>query len=407
VSRQDSRFPGALTLAQFNQNPRQTNTPNDYASIDTNRFTAFVERKLGDWEAAAELSHRERKADAFYLGSWGASSVKYDTHQTQFSPRLRKVSASGGVTNELVAGLDFTHWNRTDNSTYSQADATQNSRAIYLRDEVKLGKARVAAGFRHENFDKDSSGSAVYSTKQSLNAWELQGSYAVAPVATVFAKAGRSYRVGNADENAQTALANDPLKPQTSNDLEFGATLGNQAKKVTVRLFQHKLHDEIFFDPTAGYYGANVNLDPTRRRGIEIEASLRLAPALMLNANAQHVQASFTDGSYAGREMVMVPKNTATARLSWLPGSGQTASVGMQWADEQRYGGDFDNTCSAKIPSHLTFDARYAKKIGQWEFAVSGANLTNKHYFSNAYGCRYGIYPDAGRQLKVSARYDF
>ncbi|MBS1170448.1 MAG: outer rane hemin/siderophore receptor protein [Burkholderiaceae bacterium] len=413
VSRQDSRLPGALTLAQFNANPRQANTPNDYASLDTNRFTAFVERRLGEWDAAAELSHRERKASAFYdMGSYGTSMVKYDTKQTQFSPRLRKLSTSGGVTNEFVAGLDFTHWNRVTDSASSKADATQNSRAVYLRDEVKWGNARIAAGVRHENFDKDSVDpvpytKATYSKKQSLNAWELQGSYALAPQATVFAKAGRSYRVANVDENALTALANEPLKPQTSNDLELGATFGDKAKKLTVRLFQHRLHDEIFYDPTVGYYGANVNLDPTRRRGIEIEGSLRLAPAWMVNANLQHVQATFTDGPYAGREMVMVPKNTASARLSWLPGSGQSASVGAQWASEQRYGGDFSNTCSARIPSHLTFDARYAQKIGQWEFALVGANLTNRHYFSNAYGCASGIYPDAGRQLKVTARYDF
>ena len=413
VSRQDSRFPGSLTLAQFDANPRQASTPNDHASIDTNRFTAFAERRFGDWEVAAELSHRERKASAFYdMGSYGTSTLKYDTTQTQFSPRLRNVSTNGGVTNEFVAGLDFTHWNRVTDSAYSQADATQKSKAIYLRDEVKWGNARLAAGFRHESFDKDSVDpvpytTATYSKKQSLNAWELQGSYALTPQATLFAKAGRSYRIANVDENALTALANEPLKPQTSNDLELGASLGDKAKKLTVRLFQHRLHDEIFFDPTAGYYGANVNLDPTRRRGIEVEGSVRLAPAWMLSANWQHVQATFTDGPNAGREMVMVPKNTATARLSWLPGSGHSASVGAQWASEQRYGADFSNTCSAKIPAHLTFDARYARKIGQWEFAVSGANLTNRHYFSNAYGCLYGIYPDAGRQLKVSARYDF
>jgi iron complex outermembrane receptor protein len=55
----------------------------------------------------------------------------------------------------------------------------------------------------------------------------------------------------------------------------------------------------------------------------------------------------------------------------------------------------------------VTFDARYAVKLGPWEFAASGLNLADRHYFSNAYGCRSGIYPSDGRQLKLSARYDF
>jgi iron complex outermembrane receptor protein len=105
--------------------------------------------------------------------------------------------------------------------------------------------------------------------------------------------------------------------------------------------------------------------------------------------------------------MVLVPKNIVTARLSWVPGDGQSADLGAQWVDSQRYGSDFDNSCAALIPAHATFDARYAKKFGAWEVALSGLNLADKRYFSQAFGCKSGIYPSAGRQMKISARYDF
>jgi iron complex outermembrane receptor protein len=75
--------------------------------------------------------------------------------------------------------------------------------------------------------------------------------------------------------------------------------------------------------------------------------------------------------------------------------------------DKQRYGGDFTNQCNGEIPSYTTLDARYARKFGQWEWAVSGQNLTDKHYYSQAFSCKGGIYPSNGRQLKISARYDF
>jgi iron complex outermembrane receptor protein len=102
-----------------------------------------------------------------------------------------------------------------------------------------------------------------------------------------------------------------------------------------------------------------------------------------------------------------VPKNVITAHLNWLPGDGQNAWVGTQWVDAQRYGGDFSNTCAALIPSHATLDARYARTLGSWEWSVAGSNLTDRHYFTNAYGCMTGIYPDDGRQMKVSLRYSF
>jgi iron complex outermembrane receptor protein len=52
-------------------------------------------------------------------------------------------------------------------------------------------------------------------------------------------------------------------------------------------------------------------------------------------------------------------------------------------------------------------DARYGIRLGAWEVAATGLNLADRRYFSNAFGCQGGIYPSDGRQLKLSARYDF
>ncbi|MES2538500.1 MAG: TonB-dependent receptor [Pseudomonadota bacterium] len=409
IARQDSRLAGGLSLAQYQNNPRQTLTPKQYAVIDTDRYTAFIERRFGAWEAAAELSHRERTT---LYGTDGTSPMVYKGRQTQFSPRIRNLRSIDGMINELVVGFDLIRWNRDVDSSFSQQRASQKSRAVYARDELRVGKARVALGARHEVFDKDSVdpapfSTATYSSSQALNAWELQGSYEIAPLVNLFAKAGQSYRVANVDENGFTAVPNRPLNPQTSHDLELGASVGNAENRLTAKLFRHRLRNEIFFDPTIGFFGANGNLDPTRRQGVEVETSTRIAKTFRLSAQWQHVNAEFTDGVNAGKEMVLVPKNTVSMRLSWLPGDGQTADIGAQWVGSQRYGGDFSNSCSAVIPSYTTLDGRYARRVGQWEFAVIGNNLTDKNYFSQAYSCRGGIYPSAGRQIKVSARYDF
>ncbi|NYS34364.1 hypothetical protein HZZ02_11680, partial [Streptococcus danieliae] len=53
-TRQESRFPGSITLAQFETNPRQTKTPKDFGSVDSDRYTAFAEGRLGAIDLAAE-----------------------------------------------------------------------------------------------------------------------------------------------------------------------------------------------------------------------------------------------------------------------------------------------------------------------------------------------------------------
>jgi iron complex outermembrane receptor protein len=394
-SRQDSRFPGSLSLAVFNADPHQTSTPNDFGSLDTDRVTAFAERRIGDFDLAAELSQRERTVKGTYSNATFTSTGK----QTQFSPRVRHLGKFDGLLNEVVVGIDLTRWNRMTNFD----DESQDSKAIYVRDEIKFEgphNARLALGARHETFDKDAQS---YSIGQSQNAWELQGSFDAVPLVNLYAKAGQSYRVANADENGYTATLK-PLLGQTSHDLELGVAVGDAARKLTARVFRHNLNNEIFFDPTTY---KNTNLDPTKRQGIELDASMRIAADWRVSGQVQHVQARFTDGPNDGKEMVLVPKNIVTARLSWLPGDGQSADFGAQWVDSQRYGSDFSNSCTALMPAFTTFDARYAKKFGAWEVALSGLNLADKRYYSQAFGCQSGIYPGAGRQMKVSARYDF
>ncbi|MGH8853463.1 MAG: TonB-dependent receptor family protein [Telluria sp.] len=417
-AQQDSRFAGSLTEAQFLANPRQTFTPDDFGSVDTDRASAFIEHRIGSVELAAELSHREREvaANYFYMsgGSKVASRLRYDASQTQFSPRLRHTAVLGDKRNELVAGIDLARWTRQTTSDFSLGDAEQESKAFYLRNEILWNaphNARLAVGGRHERFTKDYSDPLGFPPvvnehrTQSINAWSLEGSIDVLPQVTMFAKAGRSYRIANVDENS---LRSGPevLEPQTSRDLELGVSAGSAARQLSARLFRHRLQNEIFYDPTIGW-GANTNLAPTRRQGAEIEGKLAFAQAWRLTGQWQHVNAEFTSGPNAGREMVLVPKNVVSARLAWAPAGSHSADIGAQWVDRQRYGSDFTNRCSTRIPSYTTFDARYAYRIKGWEAAVTALNLADRQYYSQAFGCRSGIYPSDGRQLKLSLRYDF
>lgn len=404
----DVELPGSLNLVQFEADPRQSLTPRDNGAMRTTRTSAFVEHRAGAVDLAAELSRRDRwvRSD-YYLPDLSLSRGLYDTRQDQFSPRLRHRAQLGGVVNEVVAGFDWTRWERSVDYGFGPSDSRQTSRALYLRDEIKWNaphNARLAVGARRELFDKqDPAGD----TRQYQNAWEVQGSVDVARLTNLYARLGRSYRVPNADENGYRAsLA--ALDIQTSRDIEAGVSLGDGARRATLRAFRHALTNEIFFDPTVNAgWGANANLDPTERKGVELELDAQLARDWRAVAQLQHVKARFRDGPNAGREMVLVPRNAVTTRVTWAPGTGHSADLGVQWVSSQRYGSDFANTCRARVPSYHTVDGRYARRLGAWEFAVSGLNLTNEHYFSNAFGCEYGIYPSNGRQVKASVRYDF
>ena len=71
---------------------------------------------------------------------------------------------------------------------------------------------------------------------------------------------------------------------------------------------------------------------------------------------------------------------------------------------------DFANQC--RIPGHATADLRYAYTWGQAELALGIANLTDRKYYTQAFGCTAAgvttsIYPEAGRTITASVLYRF
>ncbi|MDB5992181.1 MAG: outer rane hemin/siderophore receptor protein [Herbaspirillum sp.] len=417
------RTAGALTMAQYLDNPRSSYTPDDYGATHVNRAVLSAEQRMGAFELAAQLSQRDKTYYSHTVDSFGSiSDYATRSRTTQFSPRLRYTADIGKWHNELVTGFDVAESARQAVSASSLAAGVQRSRALYARNEIRRGDdggVRLAFGMRRETFDRRSTDALVsnqnsnYAQSQALTAWDVQGSVAPLSRTMLFAKAGRSYRVANVDENGFTLQPGQMLRPQTSDDLAFGATLGAPESRhaLTLTLFQHHLRNEIMYDPTianpaTGGNGANVNLDPTLRRGVELEMRSQLTGGLALSASFQHVDARFRAGANAGKEVVLTPRNTASARLNWNNGA-QSAHIGGQWVASQRYGSDFANTCAARMPSYVTLDARYALRLAKWELALSGTNLGNRNYFSQAYGCAGGIYPASGRQLDFSVRYDF
>ncbi|KAF1043763.1 MAG: Fe(3+) dicitrate transport protein FecA [Herbaspirillum frisingense] len=409
IARADYGLPGSLSQAQYDANARQTTKPLDNGSYDNDTLTAFLERRFGAFDVAAELSHREKILRGNYVSS--ASTTQSNIRSTQFSPRIRHVLQTGAIKNEWIAGVDLAEWSSATNASYGNSDAAQRSKAFYLRDEIEFDKnARVAAGVRRELFNQ-SSVSGVYGRESAVNAWDLQASYAPLPLLRAFAKTGQSYRLATPDENGYTALPGGQLlKPQVSHDVELGATLGSDERQLTARWFRHKVRDELYYDPTANFgFGANSNLDPTRHQGVELEGRLRVSESVTLSAMYQHIDAKFVDGVNSGKELALVPKNTLSTRVNWKSGN-QSADAGVRWVDRQRMGNDFSNTC-AKMPSFTALDARYAVRVNAWEFALTGTNLADRKYYSQAYGCTggavSGIYPENGREVKFTARYDF
>lgn len=405
-------LPGSLAASEYENNPRQTTTPNNNASIDNNRTGLFAEASIGDWLLAADAGWRDKKLRSLYVSSYGRTHFDYDVKATNYALRAVHSAKLATFTNSLTLGMDYGSWQR-DNLTYLTT-ASQSSRAWYARNELTLAATGtvLSLGLRTERISKDNTSSAV-ALADRQNAWELGLSQPISAQASVYARTGRSFRLANVDEFGFTSPGLS-LLPQRSKDMELGARWRYGTGKAEVRLYRSDLNDEIGYDPSAvgpnslyGYDGANINFDPTRRQGLELELSHAVTKTVNVRANAALRKSNFTAGSYAGKDVPLAARRTLALHADWSPLANHLVTGGVNWVSSRHP--DFANQCS--MPAYTTADARYAYQWQNVELSLGLANLFDRKFYTQAYGCAAGvttsIYPEPGRAVTAALRVKF
>lgn len=409
----DARLPGGLTAAQYKANPRQTLTPQDWASIRNNRQTLFAEGQIAGWTIGFDAGWREK---ALRSQSGGSSSYDFDIDANNQALRARTDWQLGGMNHRFVVGLDRNEWQRKAVALSSfgpyNTTATQQSTGLYAKDDIALtANTQLALGVRSEKFKKDfTDGFSNYRLRDRLPAWDVGLTQALANGWTVFGRIGRSFRLANADEFSSTN-ATVPLRPQISRDIELGARWTHEHGRVEARAYRSALRDEIGYDPDAfngsAFPGANINFDRTRRQGLEIEARQAISAALELRVNAAWRNTEFTAGPRKGRDVPLTPHGELAVNLDWTPAPMHRLGAGVQLMSAQHP--DFENQC--RIPGYGTVRARYAYQWNDVEFALGITNLTDRRFYTQAYRCLGGvtssIYPEAGRAATASVAVRF
>lgn len=406
----ESGLPGALTAAQYAQNPYQANSTTEFGNTRKQNSGLFLEANLGQWQLAADANRRDKKYDSLSFGS----PYAYSVDAANYSLRARHEGKLGALGNIFTVGYDRSNWERTiTQSAFTPIGtlATARSSAFYVKDEATLPGAgtRLSVGVRTEKLDK-AEGLSASDLGGTQRAFELGISQPVTTAATLYARMGKSFRIANVDELSFTTPG-VPLKAQTSRDGEIGLRYKLPKYQFDVRAYRSKLRNEIGFDPTAtgpfGPFGANVNFDSTQRQGLELEAKYALNASTDLRANAAWRQARFTGGIYDGKDVALVPGKTLALRADWRPAAGHSLNAGVNWVSSQSP--DFSNACT--IPAYTTVDVRYALQYRNAEFALGAANLFDRKYYNQAFGCNGGtttsIYPEAGRIVTASVRVKF
>ena len=407
---QKSGLPGSLTAEQYAQNPYQAKSTTEFGNTAKQNAGIFAETTLGAWQLAFDANQRQKQYESLTFGS----AYGYDVDAANYGLRARHEGKIGKFGNSLTVGYDRARWVRTITQsafTPSGTQANANSSALYVKNELAIPASgtRLSVGLRNENI-KRAEALSVTELNDRQRAFEFGINQSMSANASVYGRIGKSFRIANVDEFSFTTPG-VPLKAQTSRDMELGARYKNAQTQLDARLYRSNLQNEIGYDPAGngpfGPFGANVNFDPTRRQGIELEVKQALGSTFDLRLNSAWRQARFISGVYAGNNVALVPGKTLGVRGDWRFAPGQSLGGGVNWVSRQS--ADFANEC--KIPSYSTVDLRYAIEWRNAELAVGAANLLDRKFYTQAFGCSAGvttaIYPEAGRVITASVRVKF
>ncbi len=425
---QDLGLPGARTREQLETDRRGATNPGDYSDRETVFARAFAKAAAGSTEFAADLAYRKKIADALLFG--GFTKVDATAEVWTLAPRLRLGHNAFGLDNSLVAGIDWEQWDYASTVTGPAAvSAEQDVRALYAQHSTDFPSATrltIGARMQHVGYEaRDATSNAPYASGTQdldVNAYELALRQGLPGDWSVYGRLGSSFRVATVDEiySQFGGPLFDPkvafLEPQTSNDREAGVEWAGSKSSFRAALFYMDLENEIRFKPDTF---ENVNLDPTRRYGAEIDAAWRPSSSTQIGVSYAYTVAKFRDGTQGGvnledKNVPLVPRQRAvlTGRKSWMQGTslyGEVSYVGAQYFDN-----DQTNDFVEQMPAYVLVDARLAHQIGRLRLSATVQNLTDRKYFS--YGIRslnpltptlYNAYPAAERSVFFTAEYQF
>jgi iron complex outermembrane receptor protein len=436
---QHLRLPGVRSETQFESDPRGATTPDDWSERVGSFATLSYGQALGALGLAADLGYRTSDSTAYFaafapfLSSY--SQIRLDS--IAFSPRVRWRFAAFGIDGILIAGIDWADWDydrRFASSTdtfgtpASSTSGDQKSLGVYVQYNGQLAPStKLTAGVRQQRVTDHrittGFGASDQSQTQTPNALEIALTEILAEHWQVYGKVGTSFRVANIDENGSTATG-ELLKVQTARNVEGGVEHRAGGRRLRANLYQIDLENEIYFSPLtppfgSPFPGANTNLSPTRRSGVELTGHWAAAAAVDVAGSYAYQRAKFVSGVYgttdvSGNDVPLVPRQLVSMRLSWRIANKTLFGADVKYVGRQRYDGDQDNAFPRLMPSYTLVNMKLGREWDDWRFSLSATNVFDVKYFSygiidtfNQCGTPTCVYPQAGRALFASAEHAF
>jgi iron complex outermembrane receptor protein len=448
---QDMDLPGernvnpGLGINQLRSNRKGTNTPRDYADQDGYSINPGVTHYWDNGtEAVIDFGYRKKNQkslfDDYDFGGLFANYLDTDLDTWSFTPRVITPHQVFDRPAQTTAGIDYYDSDydsdrslnkSTDNQPIHRLHIDQKSTAVYADTTIATTPdITVNLGARlqwvkldaKDKFDPDApgagdafeSGAPDYDDSERVHMLEAGIEKQFTPGTAAYMKWTRSARVTTVDELFEFDPSSftrvfSPLDPQISNGFDIGTHYRVDRAAFTINAYYMRLKDEIHFNPVTF---ENVNLDPTRRYGLELSGNYDISDRLRLQGSYTYMRSKFREGPFSGKNVPLVPENTASLAGTWKQSPATNLTVAANFVDNKYFDNDQSNTFAEKIPSYYTIDAKISHRYRGFRMTAEVNNIFEEKAYD--YGVSstfspgvYNAYPLPERTILFTVSKDF
>jgi len=375
---EDINLPGGLFRADFRQDRRQTYYPRDFADTVTDSGRLGIQHSLTEhWSLEGELTRRATDVNGVLTGF----NFSQQREVNEFTPRFIGSYANRHGEMLFTLGADIINSDYEITSPFGVTENDQGMQSVYAQAVIPVSRRlTLTAGARSAHVENDLYDSWAFpggiDLDDSETVWELGLSFQMSPEWRLYGRFDRNFRFAKVDEQTGTLGGVVGLDTQTGKSWETGAEWkrgGNRFKTVLYRL---RLDNEIDYDTTVY---ANVNLDPTLRDGMIIEAHMVPNDRLALSGQYSYVDARFDGGPLSGNRIPFVAEHVMHLGANYRFNNRWSLFGEMQYIHDRVAAADITNSLE-QLNGHTVFNMNLNYHYRNWRASLRINNLTGRKY---------------------------
>ena len=428
ISRDDSdtRYPSYLTDAQFEADPSQNGTGNNYTfrEADSSTTNLNIKRKWGDnLEFTTNRSAIDRESQNTYWYSSGTvDKYKYDYNSNDYLLTY----TNGNI--KIDSGVNIFDGKRTVTSTTASSRNTTSKENLGIFSQLQYSRDNsvFTIGARNEKVDYEynpESGSKL-TGEYDLYAFEIGVNNSLSPNTSVFANYNHAFQAPLIDRffisaswPATGQVFNGFVKPSKSKNINFGLNHLTSNSKTKLALYRSNVTDEMFLCKSnaasdCGQFGENLNLDKSHKQGLELQNKYVFSPKWSTDLNYAYTIAKIDsddkgNGALNGKTNPMTSKHNISASVIYSFNDNANMMLTQKYRSKAFAEEDYANIFTKKQSEYNSTNFNFSYSPNEdLKFNFDIENL-----FKNSYGTRLRddvIYPgNSTRNIKAGLTYKF